>query len=129
MRLNAKLIKKSLKKMRESSQNHDMGRVVSLHNYCNRRKHLLYLPCPSSLNLSSLFSSFSFFPLRRFFPPFPNSNINARKDVAPQKAHPNTKKNHTHTLILRHVCRLTRTQKAGCNNKSGKTRRYTNRPL
>ena len=32
---------------------------------------LVHVPCPSSLNTSSRFSSLSFFPRLRFFPPFP----------------------------------------------------------
>lgn len=57
-----------------------------LFSHCDKACHLMrerpphasplthHLPCPSSLNTSSLFSdSFSFFPRRRFFPPLPVS--------------------------------------------------------
>lgn len=47
-----------------------------------RNKIEWWKPCPSSLNTSSRFSdSFSFFPLRRFFPPFPNEKWNEERFI------------------------------------------------
>lgn len=47
-----------------------------------RNKIEWWKPCPSSLNTSSRFSdSFSFFPLRRFFPPFPDEKWNEERFI------------------------------------------------